>query len=141
LWIVGKDPPKEILALAGNPAVTVTGTVADIRPYLQQASAAVAPLTYGAGIQNKVLEAMASATPVVVSPLAVAALAAQAGQDILVAKDSEDFAQGVLNLLSNPAYRRQVGEAGRRYVETYHQWDAIAGQLEGVYDEVTSTKQ
>ncbi len=141
LWIVGKDPPKEIKALAANPAVTVTGTVADIRPYLRQASVAVAPLTYGAGIQNKVLEAMASATPVVVSPLAAAALAAKPGQDIVVAKDSEDFARCVLELLSNQTHQRQVGEAGRRYVEVFHRWDVIAGQLEGVYDEITIKKQ
>jgi glycosyltransferase involved in cell wall biosynthesis len=57
LWIVGKDPAREIQALSQHPNVTVTGTVADIRPHLQRATAAVAPVTYGAGIQNKVLEA------------------------------------------------------------------------------------
>ncbi|HEX9018480.1 MAG TPA: glycosyltransferase, partial [Anaerolineaceae bacterium] len=57
--IVGKDPPAAILELASNPRVVVTGTVPDIRPYLRQATIAAAPLAYGAGIQNKVLEAMA----------------------------------------------------------------------------------
>lgn len=141
LWVVGKDPPKEIQALAENPAITVTGTVVDIRPYLQQASVAVAPLTYGAGIQNKVLEAMSAATPVVVSRLAVAALAAHPGQEILVANDAEDFALRVLELLNNKPFQRQVGQAGRRYVEKFHQWDTIAGQLEGVYLEVNGAKQ
>ena len=62
LWIVGKDPPNEIRALQKESRITVTGTVSDIRPFLQKATISVAPLTYGAGIQNKVLESMACAT-------------------------------------------------------------------------------
>jgi sugar transferase (PEP-CTERM/EpsH1 system associated) len=141
LWIVGQDPPREIQALAENPKIIVTGRVEDIRPYLQQASVAVAPLTYGAGVQNKVLEAMASATPVVVTRLAVGALAAQPGRDVLVADDAEGFARCILKLLNDRSLQRQVGRAGRRYVERYHQWDTIASQLEGVYHEVNVAKQ
>ena len=82
LWIVGKDPPREIQELGQHPKITVTGTVPDIRPYLQNATIAVAPITYGAGIQNKVLEAMACATPVVASSQAVSALNTISGKDI-----------------------------------------------------------
>ena len=74
LWIVGKDPSKELLALQKYQKILVTGRVDDIRPYLRQATLSVSPLLYGAGIQNKILEAMACGTPVVATPLAVSAL-------------------------------------------------------------------
>lgn len=136
LWIVGKDPAKEILALSQNPAVTVTGTVHDIRPFLQRATLAVAPLKYGAGIQNKVLEAMACATPVVCTPKAIAALDIQPGKEVLVAQDPTVFAEMILKLLEEPMFRYELGQSGRQYVERNHQWTNIAAQLEEVYDEI-----
>ena len=137
LLIVGKDPQKEIVDLARNPAIKVTGTVKDIRPYIQRATIALAPLTYGAGIQNKVLEAMACCTPVVATPQAVSALNVQDGQDILVSQDPEKFAKSVIDLLECPDYRYKVGQSGRKYVEENHHWGSIAAQLEGIYHEVT----
>ncbi|MEK7326378.1 MAG: glycosyltransferase [Chloroflexota bacterium] len=140
LCIVGKDPTPDVLALAQNPAITVTGTVDNIRPYLQKATVAVTPITYGAGIQNKVLEAMACATPVVSTPQAVSALEVTPGRDTLVAQEPEGFAAAVLRLLDDPQHQQQIGLAGRRYVETHHQWSNVAARLEGVYDEVISSK-
>jgi glycosyltransferase involved in cell wall biosynthesis len=139
--IVGKDPPRDIQALASKHAstqgrVTVTGTVPDIRPYLRRATISVVPLTYGAGIQNKVLEAMACATPVVATPLAAAGLAGKAiaGHDLMVAEGAEALAQTLLALLSDSARRAQIGQAGRAYVERHHSWEAIGTQLEGFYE-------
>jgi len=136
LCVVGKDPPREVRALAQNPSIVVTGSVPDIRPYLQRATVAVAPLTYGAGIQNKVLEAMACATPVVATPQAVSALNVLPGRDVLLAREPAAFAETVLDLLEAPQQQRQIGEAGRRYVEKHHPWAVIAEQLEEVYNEV-----
>jgi len=136
LLIVGKDPPASIRALADHPAVTVTGTVQDLRPYLQRASLSVVPLLYGAGIQNKVLEAMASGTPVVATPQAVLALDAGPDRDVLVAQTPAEFAEKIVHLINNPELRNQIGSAGRRYVENNHQWAKIAERLEGVYHEV-----
>jgi glycosyltransferase involved in cell wall biosynthesis len=133
LTIVGKDPPAGLLALAGDPRVDVTGTVADLRPYLAQATVAVSPIRYGVGIQNKVLEAMAMAAPVVSTPQATTALQTQAGQDLLVADTSQGIAESILALLADEELRRRIGNAGRRYVETYHNWALIAEQLETVY--------
>lgn len=135
LTIVGKDPPRELLALAKNPQVQVTGSVPDLRPYLQRATAALAPITYGAGIQNKVLEALACATPVIASPQAVSALNIRAGDEILVAEEPHEFARHVLNLLDDPAAQRQLGEAGRKFVEREHSWNAIAAHLEQIYQQ------
>ncbi len=133
LWLVGKDPTKELEALGKNPAITVTGTVADIRPYLRRAALAVAPLTYGVGIQNKVLEAMACGTPVVATPQAVSALSAVVGRDVAVANSPEDLAVTILGLLDDPDQCARLGRNGRRYVEQNHCWDEITAHLEEVY--------
>ncbi len=133
LCLVGKDPTKELVALGKNPAIRVTGTVADIRPYLRSATLALAPLTYGTGIQNKVLEAMACGAPVVSTPQAVSALSAVAGRDVAVASSPAELASTVLRLLDDPDQRERLGRNGRKYVEENHCWDAITANLEEVY--------
>jgi glycosyltransferase involved in cell wall biosynthesis len=150
VWIAGKDPAPEIRALSrwdqlgeratGVPSsasggrVIVTGTVADIRPYLRRATVAMAAIPYGAGIQNKVLEAMACGAPVVASRQAISALAVQPGRDVLMTDDAETSADAVLALLDAPERRQQLGRAGRAYVETNHAWDAITSQLAAIYE-------
>jgi len=133
LWIVGKEPTAQIQALAQDPAITVTGTVPDLRPYLQQATLAVAPVAYGVGIQNKVLEAMACGTPVVSTPQSVSALELQPGREALIADEPQAFADAVLSLLGDPGRRDAVGQAGRKYVTTRHDWANIAAALEDSY--------
>jgi len=136
LWIVGRAPSREVLRLGERPEITVTGSVADIRPYLRRASIAVAPLSYGAGIQNKVLEAMACGTPVVCTERAALALRARDGEHLLVRETPEAFAEAVLGMLSDPEKRERIGKLGRDYVVRMHGWDSIARQLEVIYDEV-----
>jgi sugar transferase (PEP-CTERM/EpsH1 system associated) len=131
--IVGKDPPPQIQALAQNPNVDVTGTVPDIRPYLQAATLAVAPVAYGVGIQNKVLEAMACGTAVVTSRQAASALSAEPGRELLTAEDPQEFAGEVLSLIKNASRRQQIGRAGRQYVERCHNWAEITAGLEMIY--------
>lgn len=136
--LVGKDPPAEVRALADTPAapagaVVVTGAVPTMRPYLSQAAIAVAPVLYGAGIQNKVLEAMACGTPVIASLPAAAGLQAQRGRDLLVADGPSEFATAILTLLAQPERQAQIGQAGRAYVERVHAWDAVGAQLERYY--------
>ena len=136
LWIVGKDPSKPVREMAERPGIVVTGEVPDLRPYLRSATAAVVPLVYGAGVQFKVLEAMACSTPVVMSERAALGLALQPGIDALVADSSQAFADAVSRLLDSRELCRQMGEAGLGYVKRHHDWYRLAGQLEGVYDEV-----
>jgi glycosyltransferase involved in cell wall biosynthesis len=134
--IAGKDPPSEICNLQSTIRnLAVTGTVPDIRPYLRQATAAVVPTPYGAGIQNKVLEAMACGTPVVASPQAVSALQTTDGEDVLLAEEPEAFAQAVLRLLEDGDLQQRLGRAGRRYVEHHHDWRTVAERLEAIYQE------
>ena len=131
--ISGYDPVPEVRMLANDPRIIVTGTVDDVRPYLQRAAVAVAPMPYGTGIQNKILEAMACQTPVVTSPQPLAALQAIAGEDVLVASSAADFARQVLSLLGDAGLRQRVAAAGRRYVEQNHNWNSIVDQLERIY--------
>lgn len=137
--IVGKDPGALLKKLAAEPRVSVTGTVPDVAPYLQCAALAVAPMPYGAGIQNKVLEAMACATPVVASPQAVAALDVTPGEHLLVGDSAATFGRHILSLLGDPVTRDRIGRSGRRYVSAGHDWNVITAQLEAIYQETTGS--
>lgn len=136
--IVGENPPLQI----GNRArkeperVFVSGAVNDLRPYLAEATLAVAPITYGAGIQNKVLEAMAMRTPVVATSRAVSALAVKNEDEVLIGDDPEVLSQQVIRMLRNAGLRERLGANGRRYVESYHDWNRITDCLEKTYHEV-----
>ncbi len=141
LYLVGKDPSPAVLAMGELPNVTVTGSVPDLRPYLAEAALAISTVRYGVGIQNKVLEAMAMATPVVCSPQANSALRTVNGQDILVGEGPEAIARHILDLLASPEKRAAVGAAGRRYVEQHHTWNSAAVRLENMYQAVIDEKQ
>jgi glycosyltransferase involved in cell wall biosynthesis len=133
LRIVGHGAPPTVRRLAERPGVHVVGAVDDLRSPLCRAALAVAPVPYGAGIQNKVIEAMACATPVVASPQAAAALAARDGLELGIEGDPEGFARRCVSLLENDRRREALGRAGRRYVEREHPWPRIVARLEAVY--------
>ena len=136
--IVGKDPPETMRQLAADERIQVTGTVEDLRPYLAHATVAVCPALYAVGIQNKVLEAMAMGTPVVCTPAGCAALAAEAGQEVLVGEGKEELAAYILQVLSDPALSERIGVAGQRYVESHHSWEVGARRLNRVYERACS---
>jgi glycosyltransferase involved in cell wall biosynthesis len=114
--------------------------VEDIRPYLWKATLAVVPLVYGAGIQNKILEAMAGETPVITTSSALSSLRAIAGTDALVADTAEDFCAAILRLIENPTLQREVGRAGFTYVKNYHDWKMLVAQLIAIYAQVIASK-
>lgn len=136
LCIVGKDPPQGVRKLEAHPCVTVTGTVEDIRPYLWRATASVTPLLYGAGIQNKILEAMALGTPVITSSRALSALQAEPGRDLLTAEDAGQFAGEIVRLLDDQQLRQKLSEGGADYVRRHHDWAAIVSRLTDVYQRI-----
>jgi glycosyltransferase involved in cell wall biosynthesis len=129
LYIVGKDPAPAIKKMTRNPRITVTGTVDDIRPFLWRATVSVVPLLYGAGIQNKILEAMATGTPVVTTCQALSALQAKPGKELFVSDDPDGFSQAVLQLIADRDLQQKTGDAGVQYVRTFHNWASIASQL------------
>ena len=122
-YIVGRSPTPAVRALAADDVV-VTGTVEDVRPYLQHAAAVVAPLRVARGIQNKILEAMAMGQPVVAASGCVSALTAQAGRDILAAETAADYVEALAALLADPARAATVGQAGRDCVLAAYAWAA-----------------
>jgi sugar transferase (PEP-CTERM/EpsH1 system associated) len=136
LLIVGREPAPKIGALAADPAVTISGTVEDVRPYLGSATVSICPMVSGSGIQNKMLEAMAMGAPVVATSLACQALQVKPGRDVLVTDTAEGFSAAVLKLLDDPVLRDRLAECGRRYVEQFHHWSLIGEKLETVYKEL-----
>jgi polysaccharide biosynthesis protein PslH len=130
LKIVGRNPTSQVKALEKDASVEVTGTVADVRPFLAKAAVAICPMVSGSGIQNKLLEAMAAGTPSVVTSFASQAISAIPGQDLLVADTPEDFAQAILRLFNDREMQRQLGQNGRRFVEANHNWSGVGERLE-----------
>ncbi len=130
LYIVGMDPASTVWRLADGVRIVVTGRVDDVRPYLESAAAAVAPLRLARGLQNKVLEAMAMRVPVVASPAAFKGIQAMADRDLLVAADPDAFSRAVLSLLCDTATRERYAAAGRACVEANHNWDRLLSRLE-----------
>ena len=122
-YIVGRSPPLSVSALASD-AVVVTGTVPDVRPYLQHAQVVVAPLRVARGIQNKILEAMAMARPVVASQSCVEAIDARDAEDLLSALLADDFVRQIDALLRSPGRATALGLAGRQRVVQGYSWDA-----------------
>lgn len=128
-YIVGRNPPSQVSALAGT-NVTVTGTVPDVRPYLQHAAVVVAPLRVARGIQNKILEAMAMERPVVTVPGCADAIGADATQGVLRAETPEDFEQAIQALLITPLECAVLGKAARQYVLQHYSWDAHMADID-----------
>lgn len=130
--LAGQNPPS-VLRDRANERVEVTGYVPDLRMYLRRATVACAPLLYGAGTQNKVLEAMACGTAVVATPQALAALNTQPERDVLVGEDAERLSAQLTRVLRDAPLRAQLECNGRRYVEVNHPWEKSARVLETIY--------
>lgn len=122
-YIVGRSPTPEVMALA-DANITVTGTVSDVRPYLQHAAVVVAPLRIARGIQNKILEAMAMARPVVASTECAAAVDAVFGQELLTATTPADFIAEIETLLQDTERCFSISIAARQRVLARYSWDA-----------------
>ena len=127
-YIVGARPAPAVQALGQTPGIVVTGTVPDVRPYIAHAQVAVAPLRIARGIQNKVLEAMAMATPVVVSPQALEGIDAVPGTDLLLADGAAAFAAAVSALLTTAD--DAIGLVARARVERQYSWPSNLARIE-----------
>lgn len=130
-YIVGARPAAEVVGLAGLPGVSVTGGVPDIRPYLAHARLAVAPLRLARGVQNKVLEAMAMAKPVLVSPQAAEGIAAEPGKELLVAAGRDEFVALALQALEG-GLSPGIGAAARARVLAAYAWEANLARFDAL---------
>ncbi|GAA5057418.1 TIGR03087 family PEP-CTERM/XrtA system glycosyltransferase [Erythrobacter westpacificensis] len=127
--IVGRGPTREVRSLHGVNGTSVIGEVPDTRPWLAGADVVVAPLRIARGVQNKVLEAMAMARPVAVSPDAASGIHAAENVQLLVARDNAAFVAGLLRLAQEPDAARKLGQEARKFVLETMSWPAMLADL------------
>jgi len=132
--IVGSRPADRVRALAGRPGVEVTGSVEQVQPYIRHADVAVIPMRIARGIQNKVLEAMAMARPVVVSPMGLEGIDARDGEELLVAESAQNFADQVGRVLEGDVSGEALGQAARRKVMRDFSWERVLPLLDRWFD-------
>jgi polysaccharide biosynthesis protein PslH len=130
--IVGSNPAPEVMALANIQGVQVRGFVEDIREYYQKADICVIPLRIARGVQNKVLEAMSMARPVVSTFTAFAGIRAEPGTHLLVEDNEQAFAKTVMALLHDPDRAQRLGNAARDLMVADYAWDACLEKLDRV---------
>jgi polysaccharide biosynthesis protein PslH len=122
-WLIGRDPTPALLAHDGQNGVTVTGTVDEPADWLARATVCVAPIRAAAGLQNKLLEALAMGKAMVATPEANEGIQAVPDRDLVIEGPPDAFARAVLELLADPARRRALGAAGRVFVEAKWTWE------------------
>ena len=134
--IAGQRPVPKVAELASD-YISVTGFVKDLAATYNSASVVVAPLRFGAGTQNKVLEAMAMGIPVVCSHIGFGGLGIKSGEGAIMQTDPAAFAQSVSDILSSEEMRRSIGAAGMNVINTTFDWDIVAQTLERYLKEVS----
>ncbi|MDX1413068.1 MAG: glycosyltransferase [Candidatus Promineifilaceae bacterium] len=130
--IVGSGAGREVRSLVRKPGIEFSGFVADLNMALNKSTLFIAPLRFSAGIQNKVLEAMTTGLPVVSTSTVNAGLGAVAGRELLVADEARSLADEVVRLLRKPHLRREIGLAGRRFVERQFGWDIALRRMRDI---------
>lgn len=134
LQLVGANPPGWLRALESE-QIEVTGRVSDVAPYLARATVFVCPLRIGAGLKNKVLEALAMGIPVAATPLSLDGIDARDGESALVA-GIDDIADKTIELLGDSALRDRLSRGGRALVEARYSWERTASSYEQLYEEI-----
>jgi glycosyltransferase involved in cell wall biosynthesis len=133
-FIVGKKPSNELRKLA-NDSVVVTGEVPSVANYLNDIDIVVAPLLSGAGMKNKVLEALAASRPVVASAIAVEGIDLTAGKDYLLADTPEQWAAAIDQLLSNPKQASELADNGKNQIRSGYSWLGAGQAVIDLYEE------
>ncbi len=131
LWLVGNAPTPTMQALASD-TIEVTGRVPDVRPYLAQATMFVSPLRLGAGIKNKVLEALAMGCPLVATPLSVDGVAVTHDHDALIADDDE-LVEQIVRLLRDADLQQKLSANGRELIEKRYNWSHVVDRYVALY--------
>jgi len=135
-YVVGQAPPLEIARLSEDPSIIVTGTVDDIIPYLRKGKVFICPVRLGGGFRGKILEAMALGRPVVSTSLGAEGIPASNGENIILADKPENFAQGILDLISNESLYQKIQINGRRLMEDKYAWEKGVAVLENILEEM-----
>ncbi len=138
LELLGAAPAPAVRRLEGRNGISVTGSVDNLKSTLENFSVFVCPLRFAAGVQNKILEAMAAGLPVVTTSLGNQGLGAEPDREIFVRDDPEDFARAVISLLQDPERAASVGESGRTFVKRTFSWDAVAERVAAIRSSASS---
>jgi polysaccharide biosynthesis protein PslH len=141
LAIVGRDPTAGVRELGRLAGVEVTGAVDQLGPWLQGSRAWAGPFRSATGIKTKVLEAMASSLPCVVTPLGLRGLEMEPGTEVLVADDERGLARHLIDLLGDPERARRIGRAARARVLATYDWPAVRRAYERVYEDVLARRR
>jgi glycosyltransferase involved in cell wall biosynthesis len=128
--VVGRNPTQRLRDAAERLGMIITGTVDDVRPWLDEASVYVVPLRAGSGTRMKIFEALGMAKAVVSTTVGAEGLALTHEKEFIAADDPADFAASVVSLLRNGAQRRALGAAGRALVVERYSWPQIAREFE-----------
>ena len=128
-FIVGQKPPNKIKSLAGK-NIFVTGFVKDIKAEYLKSAVNVAPMRFGAGTLNKVIESIALGVPVVASSIAVAGLPTKLNKYVFIADEPKKFAETVVRIINNPNIRTDIMEEGKKVLTELLSWEKIVGQFE-----------
>lgn len=134
-YIVGISPTESVRQLQEREGVVVTGKVDDMSEYLERAALEIAPIRHGTGVQNKVLEGMAAATPVITTPIGAEGIEANPGEHLLVETDDGEIASRAVQLLGDESKRQELGYTGRKCMKELYTWDSIGEKLNRIVDE------
>jgi len=140
LWIVGKNPTEEILALGRKKDVLVDSGVEDIRSAFGQASVLLAPIRNGRGTKYKVLEAMATKLPVITTPLGIEGIEAKVNQEVLIAQGEENLARQTVELLKNPLLGQKLAKSAFSLVKKEYNWGRISNSLDKIYQKLGQSR-
>lgn len=137
---VGRSPPADIEKLAQIPGFHVSGTVPDVRPFVERAAAYIVPLRVGGGSRLKILEALAMGRPVVSTTVGAEGLEVEHGKHLLLADDPEAFAEAVFRVLDDQDLSANLAAQGVRLVREKYGWDALADRLATFLEDVLAGK-
>ena len=130
--VVGRNPPHSIANLANGDDIEVTGTVPDVRPYLDEACAVIVPLRIGGGTRLKIFEAMAMQKAVVSTTIGAEGLPVTSGRDIVIADSPQELADSIARVLTDESWRRQISAAARKLVCERYSAETVARQFEAI---------
>ena len=139
--VVGREPTPEVLKLAEQPGISVTGPVESVRPYLEAAQVVVVPLRSGTGTRLKVLEGLAAGRPVVSTSVGAEGLDLTPEKHLLIADSAGAFADDVARLLKDDALRSELATAGRNHAKAIYDWQHIADAASEAYDQLVEDAQ
>lgn len=132
--VVGKNPSRELIVLAETESrIEVTGSVEDVRPFMEQAKVFVCPIRIGGGTRLKILESMSMQKPVVSTTVGAEGIKHTHGENIVIADQPQEMADAIIKLLDDTNARVRIGQAAREFVVENYEWDSIGQKIIAIY--------